>query len=215
MRLLKVEQQRDTLVREVHHRVKNNLQGMIGLLDLQAYEHPELATLIEDINSRIMSLAIVFGLVGKGDQNHIQLCEVTSEICKSTSQVANVIIDPTVEVKQTQSVLLEKDLAVPIALVVNELITNALKHGKIEEGWHKISVSIDIENDSAILKVSNKCTNTPPELNFESDTGLGTGLTLVRSMLPSKGAKLTFIFDNDVMTASLLLFPPIVTILTQ
>jgi PAS domain S-box-containing protein len=214
-RLLEVEQQRDTLVREVHHRVKNNLQGMIGLLDLQAYAHPELATLIGDINSRIMSLAIVFGLVGKGDQNHIQLCEVTSEICKSASQVANVIIDPTVEVKQTQSVLLEKDLAVPIALVVNELITNALKHGKIENGWHKISVSIDIENDSAILKVCNKSATTPPELNFESDTGLGTGLTLVRSMLPSKGAKLTFIFDNDVMTASLLLFPPIVTILTQ
>lgn len=215
MRLLEVERQRDNLVREVHHRVKNNLQGMIGLLDLQAYEHPELATMIEDINSRIMSLAIVFGLLGKGDQNRIQLCEVTSEICKSASLVANVIIDPTVEVKQTQSVLLDKDLAVPIALVVNELITNALKHGKSEEGWHKISVSIDIENDSAILKVCNKCTTTPPKLDFESGTGLGTGLTLVRSMLPSKGAKLTFIFDNDVMTASLLLSPPIVTILTQ
>jgi two-component sensor histidine kinase len=118
-------------------------------------------------------------------------------------------------VKQTQSVLLDKDLAVPIALIVNELITNALKHGKSEEGWHKISVSIDIKNDSAILKVCNKCTTTPPKLDFESDTELGTGLTLVRSMLPSKGAKLTFIFDNDVMAASLLLFPPIITILTQ
>lgn len=215
MRLLGVERQRDTLVREVHHRVKNSLQGMIGLLDLQANEHPELAPLIEDINSRIMSLAIVFGLLGKREQNHVQLCEVTSEICKFASQMANVIIDPTVEVKQTQSVLLDKDLAVPIALIVNELITNALKHGEIEDGRHKISVSIDIEGHSAILKVRNKCTTTPPALNLEFDRGLGTGLILVRSMLPSKGAKLTFTFDNDTMTAKLLLTIPVVTIFTQ
>ena len=214
-RLLGVERQRDNLVREVHHRIKNSLQGMIGLLDLQANEHPELAPLIEDINSRIMSLAIVFGLLGKREQNHVQLCEVTSEICKFASQVANVIIDPTVEVKQTQSVLLDKDMAVPIALIVNELITNALKHGKTEDGWHKIGVSIDIEGHSAILKVRNKCTAMPPALNFEFGTGLGTGLTLVHSMLPSKGAKLTLIFDNNTMTARLLLTSPTVTILTQ
>ncbi|MDP3744988.1 MAG: PAS domain S-box protein [Methylotenera sp.] len=215
MRLLEVERQRDTLVREVHHRVKNSLQGMIGLLDLQANEHPELAPLIEDINSRIMSLAIVFGLLGKREQNHVQLCEITSEICKFASQVANVIIDPTVEVKQTQSVLLDKDMAVPIALIVNELITNALKHGKMEDGLHKISVSIDIENHSAILKVCNQCQAIPLGLNFDLDMGLGTGLGLVKAMLPRKGAKLTLIFDKNTMTASLLLTSPVVTILTQ
>jgi PAS domain S-box-containing protein len=212
---LEVERQRDTLVREVHHRVKNSLQGMLGLLDLEANEHPELVPLIKDISSKIMSLSIVFGLLGKRDQNHVQLCEVTSEICKFASQMANVIIDPIVEVKQTQSVLLDKNLAVPIALVVNELITNALKHGEIEDGRHKISVSIDIENHSAILKVRNKCIHPPPELNFESGMGLGTGLTLVRSMLPSKGAKLSFIFDNGTMTASLLLNSPVISIFTH
>jgi PAS domain S-box-containing protein len=208
-RLRDIERQRDTLVREVHHRVKNNLQGMIGMLDLQANKEPGLAPLIEDISAKIMSLAIVFGLLGKTEQNHLKLCEITSEICSFASQMSSVVIKHALDCNQPHAVLLEKEMAVPIALIVNELITNAIKHGVNENGSQKVSVAIGIEEQTALLTVRNACKAEPADLNFDLGEGLGTGLSLVRSMLPRKGASLSLRFNDGEMIASLMLTAPV------
>ncbi len=179
------------------------------MLDLQANKEPGLAPLIEDINAKIMSLAIVFGLLGKAEQNHLKLCEITSEICSFASQMSSVVIEHALDCKQPHAVLLEKEMAVPIALIVNELITNAIKHGVNKNGSQKVSVAIGIEEQTALLTVRNACKAEPADLNFDLGEGLGTGLSLVRSMLPRKGASLSLRFNDGEMIASLVLTAPV------
>lgn len=211
-RLQLAEEQRNTLIREVHHRIKNNLQGVVGLLSLYVIQHPEAASAIDNVIGKIMSVAVVFGLQGQRDENDTRLCEITAEICKSAEELTHTKVETLVEVDWARPIKIDKDKAVPIALIVNELVTNALKHGQGGEQQEPIHVCISTDGKSAILRIQNKCLVLPSGFDFDLGTGIGTGLTLVRSMLPREGARLSLTLDDGIMTAELRLEPPIISI---
>jgi PAS domain S-box-containing protein len=206
-RLAHTKAQRDTLVREVHHRIKNNLQGVVGLLRQHASKNPELGAPLESAISQVNSMAVVHGLYGRGSSERIVLCEMVREICHSTGGLTGRMIEPHLTVAVENPIRVAGDEAVPLALILNELIFNAVKH----QGSDKelIQVYVQDQQDGALVRIVTPGDHLPPDFDFMAGKGLGTGLKLVKSLLPSNGCQLRIANEVAGVVAELQLSPPV------
>lgn len=203
----------NVLVREVHHRIKNHLQGMVGLLGLHAFKNPDEKELIQDLAAKITSVALVYGIQGKNNQDNAYLCEITSEICKSLEDFGterNVI---NYSITADYRAFLPSEYAVPIALIINELMINAIKHSS-DSMPKNVVATLVITEKSAKLTIQNRCQKQLSFPGFEEGVGLGVGLSLVRAMLPKNGVRLSLTKDHDNVCAQLSLEFPILSIVS-
>jgi len=202
---------RDALVREVHHRIKNNLQSVAGLLRRELGRFVELDPRLETAISQVHATAVVHGLQGENPEEEVRLCDCVGNICKSIFDVSqrNVRFLAGPGESRFVSVRIESSEAVAVALVLNELILNAVKHAP-EDGGDP-TVSLDADGASACITIRNAVAGVPG-FDIDSGAGLGTGLRLVRSLLPVQGAKLTYEPDADgYLLTRLQLHAPVVT----
>lgn len=197
-----LEQQRDMLVQEVHHRIKNHLQGLLGLLNLYAHKNPNEKTFLQEIMATINSIAVVYGIQGQRHTDTPCLCEIITEICKSVEAFSSTRLN--YNFVGDRHVLLATDVAVPIALVINELIINAVKHSKTLVP-NNIAIRLAVVENSATVSIQNSCNNQDLFPNFEQGVGLGLGLSLIRAMLPPQGVNLSLIKKDGLVCAELLL----------
>ncbi len=201
---------RDTLVREVHHRIKNNLQSVAGLLQRELGKFAELNPRLETAISQVHAIAVVHGLQSSNPDEAVRLCDSVSNICRTVSDLSQRPVLFHIEHEDTAftPVRIESGEAVPVALVLNELILNAVKHSS--EGGYAPTVALSANGDSARIEIRNApC--SPPDFEFDTGTGLGTGLRLVRSLLPSAGARLVYERDAaGLMVTRLMLDTPVV-----
>ena len=201
--------QRDALVREVHHRIKNNLQGVTGILRNFAALHPELTDPITTAVSHVQSIAVFYGLQGRVAQEKVRLCELTSVIATNNEALWQTPITVDIPSQWVPSRVAETE-AVPLALVLNELISNAVKHGDRTKG-----VSITLRHEPLPYMVQVTITNSgqlPPDFDFPSLPATGAGLQLVASLLPRKSATLSWKQQDGNVIARLELAPPIITL---
>ncbi|MFT4099704.1 MAG: histidine kinase dimerization/phosphoacceptor domain -containing protein [Burkholderiaceae bacterium] len=199
--------QRDVLVREVHHRIKNNLQGVAGLLRQVADRYPQLASSLDDIAGQVQAIAQVHGLHvhDDGPPSFEQMIEsVFMNLARNFGEP--IAIDaPSSPVGAAWR--LPESEAVPIALVINELGTNAIKHnrpdGRVAVRWRADDecVQVEVGNEGAL----------PAGFDFARQAGGGSGLGLVKAMLPRRGADLTLDTRGDRVVARLLLRRPVLT----
>jgi PAS domain S-box-containing protein len=204
-RLAYAQSQRDTLVREVHHRIKNNLQGVVGLLRQHVQREPALRLPVEAAVGQVGTMALVHGLQAQDRNERVVLCELTETIARQVVMLTGAHITPRVTRQVLRPVPLAHEEAVPVALIINELLFNAVKHGAGEEG---VSVTIDCANGWATIRVINPADSLPSELDIEHGRGLSTGLSLVRALLPTRGASVRLWYNNGVAIAELKLAPP-------
>lgn len=173
--------QRNALVREVHHRIKNNLQGVIGLLNQYVSRSPELQEPIESAITRVSTVALVHGLHSRDHQERILLCEMTEAIAANVGYLTG--FTPQVRRDIFQPVRVLEEEAVAIALMLNELMFNAIKHAD-KPGAEAPQVVICLEDGQAVLRMRNRGRALPVGLDVARGIGLGTGLSLVRALLP-------------------------------
>lgn len=204
-RLEEEQRHRTTLIREVHHRIKNNLQGAVGLLRQQAGAHPELEEAMAGAIGQIQSIALVHGLQSKGDDLKVWLCEMIQAIARAAAPLTRAPVEHRINLGEGEPVWVHSDFAVPVALVINELTQNAAKHGN--GGVIRIELQRGTDN-SALVLVSNQGW-LPQGFDFAHGKNIGTGLELVRALLPHQGAQLTFEQNRDEVRACLQLMPPI------
>ncbi len=178
-----LERQRDALVREVHHRIKNNLQGVIGLLQRHARARPELAELMREAVARVGAVATLHGLYAGAAVGRVALCEVAQAVARYNDEVfPDVRIEFVRPADWRESWLDERD-AVAVALVVNELALNAIKACLRERCGEPVRVALAREGGTVILTVSNRAGRLPEGFDFAASRALGTGLALVKSLL--------------------------------
>lgn len=197
--------QRDLLLREVHHRIKNNLQGIAGLLYNQALAHPELAPVLETPIRQIHSIALLYGLRSQGEENIFlcQLCQIIAQAGQGLSHIAL-----TTDIPYIKTIQVHDEEAVTIALILNELLVNAIKHGS-----GKITLALRCTETEARVLIRNPCAK-PLKLNLAQGRGLGTGLQLVQALLPKDGsADLTICEEDGYVVTTLRLRPPVVRML--
>ena len=197
---------RNVLVREVHHRIKNNLQGIIGVLRQHSEAHPELTDPINHAISQVQSVAVIHGLQGRTGLSEVRLCELTSAIASRKESLWNTSIAVDIPSNWSPFVIIEAE-AVPIALILNELIANAIKHGA--DGTVSVSLRKGPDNDSVIVVIRNFGL-IPAEFGLSSSALLGTGLKLVSSLMSQSGARLYWEQDKEQVVTKFELCSPII-----
>ncbi len=96
-------------------------------------------------------------------------------------------------------------------MILNELVFNAVKHGASgKDKVPEVGVSIyQTDNDRIMVEVKNEGVSLPSDFDFEKDIGLGTGLTLLKSLLPHRGARLSIKNHNGGVRSQLILSSPV------
>jgi PAS domain S-box-containing protein len=211
-RIAEVVSHRDIIVREIHHRIKNNLQGVAGVLNNFSAKHPQFSAPIAEAISKVNSIAVIYGLLGRVAQTKVRLCELVSAIAKDNESLWETSISVDIPMFWTPCRILETE-AVPLALILNELILNAIKHS---DETKSIEITLRSVNNTEVIRltVSNSgC--LPSNFSFSGNLFTGTGLELVASLLPKQGISLFWEQCNGNVIAILELVPPIIALEQQ
>lgn len=174
---------KSAMIQEIHHRVKNNLQTISALLRMQARrtDSPEVAEILKQTVSRIISVAVVHEFLSKDEASIINIHEVTNRILQ---EVAHGTLDPTKRIKLNiegvKQFLLPAQQATSCALIINELVQNAVEHGYegLPEGT--ITVRLLQTDDSMALEIEDDGVGLPA--GFDPRHG-GLGLQIVRTLV--------------------------------
>jgi len=172
--------EKETLLKEVHHRVKNNLQTVSSLLSLQArgIDDEEIRNLIKSSQNRVISMAMVHEMLYMRDdiskikyKSYVQeLGEYLVRSVKGSENNVHLTIDiPDIE--------LGIDTAIPLGLLINEAITNALKYGIRDDDKGEIYVALRKEdNREYVLSIGDNGVGFPERVNFKNTKSLGLKL---------------------------------------
>jgi two-component sensor histidine kinase len=195
--------QRDMLVKEVHHRIKNNLQGVAGLLQQIASRKPEMAEAMSEVVGQVQAIAQVYGLqVGAGGP--LQVHGVVEAIADSVQRTFGHPIAFAVRGDHRARWLLPEAESIPIALTINELLTNAVKHGVLQqraaralpaaaldgEALPPVECTLVCEADGVRIVIRNRA-RLPDGFSLARVPSGVSGLGLVRALLPRRCAQLT------------------------
>ena len=220
-RLAEARQQKELLVREVHHRIKNHLQGIVNLLrghTRNGAADPVLEAAIQQVEA----IAVVHGLQGRDLHAGAALREILEAICHNHQRLhARLTLQD--RLPPECHYFLRQDDAVSVALVLNELIHNACKHG---HGGHEVHIRLrpqsrDGDEPPAVMDVeagvlveirNRPLAPLPPGFDLGARRGLGTGLELVLSLLPEEGSELALFPEDDRICARLRLRPPVLLV---
>jgi len=200
--------QRDTLVREVHHRIKNHLQGVVGLLRQHTNKTPAIREIIDAAVGQLYSVSSVYGLQSREGKSQVMVADLLKQVCKTTQDMTGAKIDYSGKDDSSEGAILSDERAVAVALILNELMANAVKHAADAE-TATVFVQLDDAQDEISIKIENGIVGSVGEFDFAEGKGLGTGLSLIKSLLPSKGAELTITPYADRMVAMLVLRKPV------
>jgi two-component sensor histidine kinase/PAS domain-containing protein len=200
--------QREMLIKEVHHRIKNNLQGVAGLLQQSASRHPEAAGAIAEAVSQVHAIAQVHGLQ-VGVTGPMRVRGVVEAIATSVQRMFGRTISVDVSGPAPHRFALTEADSIPIALTVNELFTNAIKHSAAPT---QIRCRVICTESAIAIAIANVGTLVAGFTLAGIPAGV-SGLGLVRSLLPRKGARMAIEADGADVVARLELTPPAVTVL--
>ncbi|KAB2843540.1 MAG: sensor histidine kinase, partial [Burkholderiales bacterium] len=204
----KISIQRQTLVREVHHRIKNNLQAVVGLLRRQLGVHPELAGSLETAISQVNTVAVVHGLQGRDGTDDMRLIDLLAGIAVAAeNEVERALVLP--PLAGLAGIVIDGEESVPIAMVLNELLINALKHARLDPNLPPVQVHVDRREPAIILRIENSFEDDGGPLAFVRSKH-GGGLKLVQALLPARGATLSWLRkEPGILVAELVLNPPV------
>ena len=170
-------QRHDILVKEIHHRVKNNLQVISSLLGLQASaaQDPQTRALLNESRDRVRSMALIHEKLfqssdGSGGGYAQYVRDLADQLLKSyKGDSSAVAIDSDVA-----DIPMDLDLSVPVGLIVNEFLTNALAHAFPPGRSGRISVRLRRAADGrAELSVTDDGVGFPQEIDYRNPTSLG------------------------------------------
>ncbi len=181
--------EKDILLKEVHHRVKNNLQVISSLLDLQAskLQEPKYTAIMNDAQRYIHSMSMVHQMLYQNENFvHINFQEYLSSLAAS---IASGQINKKVKINvKAPNVLLSIDKSIPLALITTELITNSYKHGF---GTNQGEINIQIENIIANqYNFTYKDNGKGLPANFEIQNIKSLGFRLLRMLVEEMGSTL-------------------------
>jgi PAS domain S-box-containing protein len=205
-RLLDEAIHRNVLVREVHHRIKNNLQGVIGVLRRSASKHPELAIPMKQAIGQVHSISVTYGLQGRSTNSPVSLDELVSAIARENQTLwqTPVLLDLRAD---RPSCVIPEDEAVPIALVLNELILNAVKHSGMAQG--QVNITLQRGERQGTVQVSIRNAGQFPVNEHHGGTR-HSGLQLVAALMPRRGASILRMQRGDQVLTVLELEAPVV-----
>jgi len=193
----KAEDEKEVLLRELHHRVKNNLQMVSSLLQLQENSStPEDRTVLKESRNRVRTLALVHeSIYQSSDLALVDMDNYLKRVCRALGESAA----PLHRIEVEANARFDSSVAVPIGLIVNELVTNSIKHGK--KGG-SIRVTLGEDNGQMVLRVQDDGPGYPEPSNCEATVTLG--LRLVNALAGQLGGEIRFQNDDGAVATIVL-----------
>lgn len=195
------------MIREVHHRVKNNLQTIAALLRMQARrcESGEVQQALQEGINRILSVAVVHEFLSYQEQNAVSLKEVAGKIVR---QIRQGVMDPEKRIHIELSgseVLLPAQQATSCALIINELLLNSVEHGFEGRNSGTITVQFDDENSHIVISVKDDGTGLPSHFDIHDTSSLG--LQIVRTLVQDDLKGVFHLVNSDSGVQAKVMFP--------
>lgn len=172
--------EKETLLREIHHRVKNNMQIIASLLRLSGFKsgNPEVHDIIRDCRNRIFSMTSIHEkLYETDDLVRVPLGSYIRDIGN------RIILEFEMEegrisyvVQEDEPVLVDINTGIPIGLIMNELITNSIKHAFPVDGKGSIEVSLSSDNGCKTIRYHDTGVGLPIDFHSKKHTSLGIEL---------------------------------------
>jgi two-component system, sensor histidine kinase PdtaS len=174
--------EKDALLKEIHHRVKNNLQVISSLLNMQTYQfdNPQMIAAMTEGQSRVKAMALIHQKLYQTDQlSEIDFHEYAEQLIGHLTTVFDMNESKVVNSIHSSEIRLDVDTAIPLGLILNELITNAYKYAfqNIEKGELNIFLKRVDKNTLKLAVYDNG--NGLPE-NFDLNKVNSLGLKLVK-----------------------------------
>ncbi|MEE9439261.1 MAG: sensor histidine kinase [Saprospiraceae bacterium] len=189
------DKEKQVLLKELHHRVKNNFQVISGLFDIgsNSNDNPELDKFILDAKNRIRSMAMIHSKLYQNNSSEISLHTYINELLEDLKQSyalnrvsSYIVID--------SRFLLDMDTVLVVGLIVNELIVNSFKHGFISTGRATITVLLEEGTDEHIITV--KDNGNGLNISFSEAKKSSSGLNLASLLSKQVHGNLTYQFDK-------------------
>lgn len=192
--------EKELLLEEVHHRVKNNLQVIHSLLDLQVLKitDPDVVTMLRDSQNRIRSMSMIHQtLYQSHDFAQVDFQRFLGELLPNLMDSYGMVSGHVAIEVSANNIMLPINEAIPCGLIVNELVSNALKHGFPERRRGTIRVMFGQQTNGELeLAISNDGVDIPQEQNLERSGSLG--LQLVQLLTRQLRGKLEIRRSNPI-----------------
>jgi two-component sensor histidine kinase len=175
---------KDATIREIHHRVKNNLQTVSALLRLQSrrIDDPAAAAALDEAVRRIASIALVHETLSNSTENTVAFDEVLTSLVTHALELSPRMGQLSIERKGHLGSL-ESRIATPLSLVVTELMHNALEHGLYESGT-RLSIELQRYSNEGLITISDDGIGLPE--GFDLSTSSNLGLQIVRTLIENE-----------------------------
>jgi two-component sensor histidine kinase len=196
---------KDATIREIHHRVKNNLQTVSALLRLQArrIDNPEASQALNEAVRRIASIALVHETLSGGSDASVGFDDVLDRLVSHALELTPRLNEITIS-RTGQLGSVDPRIATPLALVITELIYNALEHGLEEEGT-ELTIAIERDGQSAHVTIIDDGVGLPAGFDLTQSSNLG--LQIVRTLTENELRGTLNLISNAEETRAELSFP--------
>lgn len=182
---------KEAAVREVHHRVKNNLQTISSLLRLQARRSDEHDTVValQEAERRVRSIAVVHEVLSREPGEEVVFDEIVRSIVLLVEDTV-LALHPVEIVVNGELGTLPTDLATPLALALTELLTNAVEHAFVDFGGPDndhvgvVTLDLSLEGDNAVAEIRDNGRGLDDDFRLDIATSLG--LSIVRDLVRSQ-----------------------------
>ncbi|MGQ0615379.1 MAG: sensor histidine kinase [Acidimicrobiia bacterium] len=180
---------KDATIQEIHHRVKNNLQTISSLLRLQGrrLESPEAKAAIEESVRRVRSIAMVHEILSREAGEDVAFLDIVRPVARMVEEAMYSSERPVRCEVEGDAGSLPAQVATPLAVVLNELLQNALDHGYPDGqglAGGTVLVCLGRSEQTLEVRVIDDGTGVPDGFNIEDSTGLG--LSIVRTLVSSE-----------------------------
>lgn len=191
--------EKEILLKEIHHRVKNNLQIVSSLLKLQSkyIKDENSLELFKESQNRVQSMALIHQkLYQAKDLTNINFCEYAGNLISYLMQTFGITTELIEVIIQPERIYMSIDNAIPAGLIINELVTNAIKHGFPDNapGKIEIDVSFNETTENYSIAVHDNGVGISEEIDINNSPSFG--LKLVTTLAEQMKGKVEVTKDN-------------------
>ena len=175
---------KDATIREIHHRVKNNLQTVAALLRLQGrrVEAPDARAALAEAERRVGTIALVHETLSRSGEETVDFDEVADRLATMVTDVGSVGVAVTVT-RSGSFAELASEVATALAMVLTELMQNAVEHAWPDGGAGRLEIAVR-RSETLHVVVRDDGVGVPADLEVDASTSLG--LSIVRTLVESE-----------------------------
>jgi two-component sensor histidine kinase len=190
---------KDLLLKEVHHRVKNNLHIVMSLLESQsAYlDNNAVNEAIMNSQNRVQAIALIHQkLYNSQTITHIGMQDYIPELTDCLNNSINTADQHIVIRYDIEPILLDVSQAIPVGIILNEAVTNALKYAFPKRAKGEVAIFMSRKNNNAFLQIMDNGIGLPANFNFQEVKSLG--MNLIRGLTQQLKGSATIINNGGV-----------------